>query len=63
MKTNSETKRQKSYRIPEALKNEVDRQIGKLFNLEIMEHSEIKYAQPIFFKAKKSPFIKLCVDY
>ena len=47
LKPDSQPKRQKPYWIPEALKNEVDRQIEELLELGLIEHSESEHAYPV----------------
>lgn len=56
-------KRQKPYRIPEALREEVDRQIDELLQLGLIVPSESEYAHPIVCVSKKDGSMRMCVDF
>lgn len=53
----------KSYRVPEALKSKVDKQIQELLKLDLIEPAQSEIAHPIVCVNKKDGTLRLCVDY
>ena len=54
--------RSKPYRIPERLKDEVDKQIAELLSYDMIEPSNSPYAHPIVCVTKPDKSIRICTD-
>nr|XP_042902174.1 glutamate receptor U1-like [Parasteatoda tepidariorum] len=59
LKLGSAPKKQKPFRIPEALKEEVDRQIEELLQLRLIVPSESEYVHPVIYQVSKAKYITL----
>ena len=55
--------RQQPYRIPYAYRSEVDEELRKMINEEIIEPSTSEWASPIVVVRKKDNSLRICVDY
>lgn len=51
------------YRVPIALREEVDRQVKELLELGLIEPSDSDWSHPIVCVSKKDGTVRLCVDY
>ena len=60
-----ETERKKPfiYRIPEALKPQVDKQVEKLLSLGLIEECDSEISYPVVCVMKKDGTLRLCVDF
>ena len=52
-----------AYKIPDALKPEVEFQIAKMLQLELIEESNSEYSSPLVVVKKTDGSIRLCVNY
>lgn len=55
--------RQRHYKVPHHLKNELDRQINELLETGIITHSKSPYAAPVILVKKKNNTYRLCTDF
>ncbi|XP_055936794.1 uncharacterized protein LOC129966395 [Argiope bruennichi] len=63
LEDDKERKKPYVYRIPEALKPQIDSQIEELLKLDLIEESSADIAYPIVCVNKKDGSIRMCVDY
>ncbi|GFX53216.1 retrovirus-related Pol polyprotein from transposon 17.6 [Trichonephila clavipes] len=63
LKTEEETMKPKTYKIPENLKRKVDVQIDKLLELGLIEPVVSEIAHPVVCVHKKDGTIRLCIDF
>ncbi|XP_064482824.1 uncharacterized protein LOC135395659 [Ornithodoros turicata] len=63
VKTGAEPQKAYPYRIPMALRKEVEKQIHELLEWGLIYPVESKYAHPIVCVSKKDGRMRLCVDY
>lgn len=59
----AELRRSHPYRVPEALKGEVTKQISELLDLGLIYRCESPFAYPLVCVPKKDGSVRLCVDY
>ncbi|GFX64386.1 retrovirus-related Pol polyprotein from transposon 17.6 [Trichonephila clavipes] len=63
LKTEEETMKPKTYKIPENLKRKVDTQIDELLELGLIEPVVSEIALPVVCVHKKDGTIRLCIDF
>ncbi|XP_061190531.1 uncharacterized protein LOC133198457 [Saccostrea echinata] len=64
IKTNSDQPiRSKSYSVPFAMKDIVDKEVEKMLELNVIEPSESPYCSPIVLVKKKDNTFRFCVDF
>ncbi|GFU54229.1 retrovirus-related Pol polyprotein from transposon 17.6 [Trichonephila clavipes] len=63
LKTEEETMKPKTYKIPENLKKKVDVQMDELLELWLIEPVVSETAHPVVYVHKKDGKIRLCIDF
>lgn len=61
--TNQTPIRQRAYRTPHALKQQVKNEIDNMLKLGVIEETDSAYASPIVVVAKKTGDVRVCTDY
>src|SRR3989442_10843649 len=63
LKPGSKPVRQRAYRIPPKLKDEVDKQIKQLLEQGKIRPSKSEYSSPVVCIMKPSGDVRMCIDY